>query len=131
MLLNSHEISPGAHIDAPNERLSGWHRFHHDEVATAQGHHALRPWAQIAEKIRPTSHLAIAQPAPVKKPTQNQTPIWWTSISEGMFDSPCSDSWAVEPRGARPETADSLFYEWHVAGCDAHPALYSAGSPPS
>jgi hypothetical protein len=32
--------------------------------------------AQIAEKTRPTSHPAIAQPAPVKKPTQNQTPIW-------------------------------------------------------
>ena len=31
--------------------------------------------AQIAEKTRPTSHPAIAQPAPVKKPTQNQTPI--------------------------------------------------------
>jgi hypothetical protein len=27
-------------------------------------------------KIRPTSQAAIAQPAPVKKPTQNQTPIW-------------------------------------------------------
>jgi hypothetical protein len=25
MLLNSHEISPGAHTGAPNERLSGWH----------------------------------------------------------------------------------------------------------
>jgi len=32
--------------------------------------------AQITEKTRPTSHPAIAQPAPVKKPTQNQTPIW-------------------------------------------------------
>jgi hypothetical protein len=32
--------------------------------------------AQTWEKIRPTSHAAIAQPAPVKKPTQNQTPIW-------------------------------------------------------
>ena len=31
---------------------------------------------QIAEEIRPTSQPAIAQPAPVKKPTQNQTPIW-------------------------------------------------------
>jgi len=31
---------------------------------------------QIWEKIRPTSHAAIAQPAPVKKPTQNQTPTW-------------------------------------------------------
>jgi hypothetical protein len=36
----------------------------------------LDAWSQIAEKIRPTSHPAIAQPAPVKKPTQNQTPIW-------------------------------------------------------
>jgi hypothetical protein len=25
MLLNSHEISPGAHTGAANERLSGWH----------------------------------------------------------------------------------------------------------
>ena len=31
--------------------------------------------AQIWEDIRPTSHAAIAQPAPAKKPTQNQTPI--------------------------------------------------------
>ena len=31
--------------------------------------------AQTTEKIRPTSQLAMAQPAPVKKPTQNQTPI--------------------------------------------------------
>src|ERR1700692_3930890 len=44
MLLNSHAISPGAHIGAPNERLSGWHRFHHDEVATAQGHLATAEW---------------------------------------------------------------------------------------
>jgi hypothetical protein len=40
------------------------------------GHVPFDAWAQIAEKIRPTSHPAIAQPAPVKKPTQNQTPIW-------------------------------------------------------
>jgi hypothetical protein len=32
--------------------------------------------AQTWDKIRPTSQAAIAQPAPVKKPTQNQTPIW-------------------------------------------------------
>jgi len=31
MLLNSHEISPGAHTGTRNERLSGWHWFHHDE----------------------------------------------------------------------------------------------------
>jgi hypothetical protein len=37
------------------------------------------------------SHAANAQPAPVKNPTQNQTPIWWTLIVEGMFDSPCGD----------------------------------------
>jgi hypothetical protein len=24
----------------------------------------------------------------VKKPTQNQTPIWWRLMVEGMFDSP-------------------------------------------
>src|ERR1039457_810675 len=46
---------------------------------------------QIMEKIRPTSHAAIAQPAPVKKPTQNQTPIRYRSILEGMLDSPCGD----------------------------------------
>ena len=33
--------------------------------------------AQALERIRPTSHAASAQPAPVKKPTQNQMPIWW------------------------------------------------------
>jgi hypothetical protein len=27
-------------------------------------------------RTRPTSHAAIAHPEPVKKPTQNQTPIW-------------------------------------------------------
>jgi hypothetical protein len=32
--------------------------------------------AQIWENIRPTSQAASAQPAPVKKPTQNQMPIW-------------------------------------------------------
>lgn len=31
--------------------------------------------AQTCETIPSTSHAAIAQPAPVKKPTQNQTPI--------------------------------------------------------
>ena len=31
--------------------------------------------AQTADKMRPTSTAATAQPAPVKKPTQNQTPI--------------------------------------------------------
>lgn len=31
--------------------------------------------AQAWDRIRPTSHAASAQPAPVKKPTQNQTPI--------------------------------------------------------
>jgi hypothetical protein len=31
--------------------------------------------AQMADRTRPTSHAATAQPAPVKKPTQNQTPI--------------------------------------------------------
>ena len=30
----------------------------------------------VKPKIRPTSHAASAQPALVKKPTQNQTPIW-------------------------------------------------------
>jgi hypothetical protein len=47
--------------------------------------------AQIWEKIRPTSHAARAQPAPVKKPTQNQTPIWWRLMVEGMLDSLCGD----------------------------------------
>jgi hypothetical protein len=36
-------------------------------------------------------HAAIAQPAPVKKPTQNQTPIWWRLMVEGMSESPCGD----------------------------------------
>jgi hypothetical protein len=48
--------------------------------------------AQIWEKIRPTSHAANAQPAPVKKPTQNQTPISWRLMVEGMLDSPCGDA---------------------------------------
>ena len=48
----------------------------------------LRRLAQITERIRPTSHAAIAQPAPVKKPTQNQTPISWNLMVDGMVDSP-------------------------------------------
>jgi hypothetical protein len=36
---------------------------------------------------------------------------------------PCSS------RGALPEAADSLTYDWRGAGCDACLALYSAGSP--
>jgi len=48
--------------------------------------------AQIWEKIRPTSHAANAQPAPVKKPTQNQTPISWRLMVEGILDSPCGDA---------------------------------------
>ena len=35
----------------------------------------IRP-LQNRRRIRPTSQAAVAQPAPVKKPTQNQTPIW-------------------------------------------------------
>jgi len=31
---------------------------------------------QIAENTRPTIHAPTAHPEPVKKPTQNQTPIW-------------------------------------------------------
>ena len=48
----------------------------------------LRRSAQITERIRPTSHAAIAQPAPVKKPTQNQTRISWRLMVDGMVDSP-------------------------------------------
>jgi hypothetical protein len=47
--------------------------------------------AQICAKIRPTITAAIAQPAPTKKPTQNQTPIWWRLMVEGMSDSLCGD----------------------------------------
>ena len=48
----------------------------------------LRRLAQITERIRPTSVAAIAQPAPVKKPTQNQTRISWRLMVDGMVDSP-------------------------------------------
>jgi hypothetical protein len=40
---------------------------------------------QIAVRMRATSQAAIAHPAPVKKPTQNQTPIRWRLMVEGMF----------------------------------------------
>ena len=40
------------------------------------------------DNIRPTSHAATAHPAPVKKPTQNQTPIRYRLKVEGILDSP-------------------------------------------
>jgi hypothetical protein len=45
----------------------------------------------IMDNIRPTSHAATAHPAPVKNPTQNQTPIRYTLTVEGILDSPESD----------------------------------------
>ena len=43
------------------------------------------------DNIRPTSHAAVAHPAPVKKPTQNQTPIRYRLTVEGILNSPDSD----------------------------------------
>ena len=43
------------------------------------------------DNIRPTSHVAVAHPAPVKKPTQNQTPIRCRLTVEGILNSPGSD----------------------------------------
>jgi hypothetical protein len=40
--------------------------------------------AQITERTRPTSHVAAAQPAPVKKPTQAQTIISSTVTFVGI-----------------------------------------------
>ena len=40
----------------------------------------------IMDNIRPTSHAATAHPAPVKKPTQNQTPIRYRLTVEGILD---------------------------------------------
>jgi hypothetical protein len=46
---------------------------------------------QIKKMIRPTSQVATAHPAPVKKPTQNQTPIRCRLMVEGILNSPGSD----------------------------------------
>ena len=43
------------------------------------------------DNIRPTSHAATAHPAPVKKPTQNQTPTRYRLTVEGILDSPDND----------------------------------------
>jgi hypothetical protein len=62
-----------------------------DWPAPPGGDGSIRTSDQIKKMIRPTSQVAIAHPAPVKKPTQNQTPIRCRLTVEGILNSPGSD----------------------------------------
>src|ERR1039458_7007777 len=71
-LLSSRQTNhlPIAFLDEPLNDVTA-----NDTERTDNDRLILHTLIQIAEKMRPTSHVATAQPAPVKKPTQNQTPI--------------------------------------------------------
>ena len=98
---------PNAGARRPADRLQGHQAGRRPGLGCRLDREPSGACAQIIEKIRPTSHAAIAQPAPVKKPTQNQTPINWRLTVEGMLDSPCGDEdgWGVEEQGLTQSTS--------------------------
>jgi hypothetical protein len=84
-LLSSRQTNypPIAFLDEPLNDVTA-----NDTEGTNNDRPILHTLIQIAEKMRPTSHVATAQPAPVKKPTQNQTPISSRLSLVGILDSP-------------------------------------------